>query len=115
MRLRPLDAPLGAPPLEAVQDFFNTYYAPNNAVLSISGDFDPGEAMQLAKTYFGEIPARETPAFVEPAPPVQNAERTETMYDANATLPAFHFAYEPALSIPREGERDLSGHRHRNR
>ena len=49
--------------------------------------------MKLVKTYFGEIPSRETPAFVEPAPPVQNAERTETMYDANATLPAFHFAY----------------------
>ncbi len=80
-------------PLEAVQEFFDTYYAPNNAVLSISGDFDPEAVMQLVKTYFGEIPARETPAFVEPAPPVQNAERTETMYDANATLPAFHFAY----------------------
>ncbi len=80
-------------PLEAVQEFFDTYYAPNNAVLSISGDFDPEAVMQLVKAYFGEIPARETPAFVEPAPPVQNAERTETMYDANATLPAFHFAY----------------------
>ncbi len=80
-------------PLEAVQEFFDTYYAPNNAVLSISGDFSAEEAMQLIKTYFGEIPSRETPAFVEPAPPVQDAERTETMYDANATLPAFHFAY----------------------
>jgi predicted Zn-dependent peptidase len=80
-------------PLEAVQEFFDTYYAPNNAVLSISGDFDAEAVMQLVKTYFGEIPARETPAFVEPAPPVQDAERTETMYDANATLPAFHFAY----------------------
>ena len=32
-------------PLEAVQEFFDTHYAPNNAVLSISGDFDIEEAM----------------------------------------------------------------------
>jgi predicted Zn-dependent peptidase len=88
-------------PLEAVQEFFDTYYAPNNAVLSISGDFSPEYAMELVQKYFGEIPARETPTFVEPAPPVQNAERTETMYDANATLPAFHFAYHiPANRSP---------------
>ena len=80
-------------PLEAVQEFFNTFYAPNNAVLSISGDFSAEEAMGMVEKYFGEIPARETPAFSEPAPPTQTAERRETMYDANATLPAFHFAY----------------------
>jgi len=80
-------------PLEAVQEFFNTYYAPNNAVLSISGDFDPGDAMRLVEKYFGPIPAQQTPAYSEPPPPGQTAERTEVMYDANATLPAFHLAY----------------------
>ncbi|MEM8608043.1 MAG: pitrilysin family protein [Myxococcota bacterium] len=80
-------------PLSAVQEFFETYYAPNNAVLSISGDFDPDEALALVKKYFGTIPARELTPFVEPAPPSQNEERTETIYDANATLPAFHIAY----------------------
>jgi len=80
-------------PLEAVQQFFNTFYAPNNAVLSISGDFSAEEAMGLVEKYFGEIPAQQTPAFSEPAPPTQTAERRETMYDANATLPAFHLAY----------------------
>ena len=80
-------------PLEAVQEFFDTHYAPNNAVLSISGDFDTDEAMQLLQKYFGDIPARQTPAYAEPAPPEQSKERTETMYDANATLPAFHLAY----------------------
>ena len=80
-------------PLEAVQEFFDTYYAPNNAVLSISGDFDPKEAMRLVQKYFGDIPARERKPFVEPPPPNQTEERTETMYDPNATLPAFHIAY----------------------
>lgn len=80
-------------PLSAVQEFFDTYYAPNNAVLAIAGDFDPEEALELVKKYFGTIPARERTPFVEPEPPKQTAERRETMYDANATLPAFHLAY----------------------
>jgi len=80
-------------PLEAVQEFFNMYYAPNNAVLSISGDFDTGDAMRLVEKYFGPIPAQQTPAYSEPPPPEQTTERIEAMYDANATLPAFHLAY----------------------
>ena len=80
-------------PLEAVKEFFDTHYAPNNAVLSIAGDFDPDEALLLVKKYFGDIPARQTATFSAPEPPVQTAERVETMYDPNATLPAFHLAY----------------------
>jgi predicted Zn-dependent peptidase len=80
-------------PLEAVQAFFDTHYAPNHAVLSISGDFDTDAAMKLVEKYFGDIPARKAPAYSEPLPPEQTAERTETMYDANATLPAFHLGY----------------------
>ncbi len=88
-------------PLEAVQEFFDMYYAPNNAVLSISGDFDPSQAMRLVETYFGAIPPRERKAFVEPEPPNQTEQQTETMYDPNATLPAFHLAYHiPASRTP---------------
>jgi predicted Zn-dependent peptidase len=80
-------------PLSAVQEFFNQYYAPNNAVLSIAGDFDPEQAMQLVQRYFGEIPARNTPAYnPEPLQP-QTAERVESMLDPLAELPAFHVAY----------------------
>ena len=88
-------------PLEAVQEFFDTYYAPNNAVLSISGDFDPEEAMGLVQKYFGEIASRETLPFDAAPPAAQAAEQVETMYDANATLPAFHLAYHiPASRTP---------------
>jgi len=80
-------------PLQAVQEFFDTYYAPNNAVLSISGDFNPDQALQEVEKYFGNIPARQTPPYVPPPAPEQNEERTEVMFDANATLPAFHLAY----------------------
>ena len=84
-------------PLEAVQQFFDTHYAPNNAVLSIAGDFEPEEAMRLVEKYFGDIPARQTEELSLPPLEPQTAERTETMYDPNATLPAFHVAYH----IPR--------------
>ena len=80
-------------PLQAVQEFFDTYYAPNNAVLSISGDFNPDQALQEVEKYFGSIPARQTPAYVPPPAPEQSEERTEVMFDPNATLPAFHLAY----------------------
>ncbi|HEY9515672.1 MAG TPA: pitrilysin family protein [Gemmatimonadaceae bacterium] len=43
--------------LEDVATFFATYYTPDNAVLSIAGDFDPAEARALVERYFGPIPA----------------------------------------------------------
>jgi zinc protease len=42
--------------LEDVSRFFATYYSPDNAVLSIAGDFDPAEARRLVNEYFGPIP-----------------------------------------------------------
>jgi len=80
-------------PLSAVQEFFDTYYSPNNAVLSISGDFDPDEAMEMVRRYFGEIEDRPIPPY-EPDPlPPQTSERTDTLQDPHAQLPAFHIAW----------------------
>jgi predicted Zn-dependent peptidase len=42
--------------LEDVEQFFRTYYAPNNAVLSLVGDFEPARAKELIERYFGSIP-----------------------------------------------------------
>jgi predicted Zn-dependent peptidase len=47
---------LTAASLEDVEHFFATYYTPDNAVLSIAGDFDPAEARELVRRYFGPIP-----------------------------------------------------------
>jgi zinc protease len=89
-------------PLSAVQEFFDQHYAPNNAVLSIAGDFEPDEAMKLVERYFGAIPSRPTPAFnPEPLAP-QTAERVESMLDPLAELPAFHIAWH----IPQSREPD---------
>lgn len=43
--------------VEDVKEFHGRYYIPNNATLSIAGDFDPAEVKELVKKYFGEIPA----------------------------------------------------------
>jgi zinc protease len=47
---------LDAATLDDVGDFFRTYYAPNNAVLTLCGDFDHDEARRLVERYFGPIP-----------------------------------------------------------
>lgn len=80
-------------PLEAVQEFFDTYYAPNNAVLTIVGDFEPEEAMELVRRYFGDIEPSVVPHYDPPELSPQTRERTDTMLDPNAELPAFHIAY----------------------
>ena len=46
---------LSAASLDDVKQFFRTYYTPDNAVLSIAGDFDPREAKQHVEKYFGKI------------------------------------------------------------
>ena len=47
---------LSAASLDDVAQFFATYYTPDNAVLSIAGDFDPANARSLVEEYFGPIP-----------------------------------------------------------
>ncbi|HEY0971634.1 MAG TPA: pitrilysin family protein [Gemmatimonadales bacterium] len=47
---------LDAASLDDVAGFFATYYTPDNAVLTIAGDFDPAEARSLVEKYFGPIP-----------------------------------------------------------
>ena len=48
---------IGAATLADVEDFFRTFYVPNNAVLTLAGDLDGAGALRLVERYFGEIPA----------------------------------------------------------
>lgn len=89
-------------PLSAVQEFWNSYYAPNNAVLSISGDFDPERAMELVRRYFSDIASREVPPYRPGDIAPQTAERTSTMPDPLADVPAFHVTWH----IPQSREPD---------
>ncbi len=58
-----------------VVEYFTTYYAPNNAVLIVAGDFDTKDAMELIKTYYGGIPSQEPPGPVRTREPGQLGER----------------------------------------
>ena len=69
-------------------DFFRRYYAPSNAVLSVSGDFDEDEALALVQGHFGDIAAREIPPRPDFSEPDLDAERRKSAEDPLAPLPA---------------------------
>jgi predicted Zn-dependent peptidase len=85
---------LDAASVEDVAQFFKTYYAPNNAVLSVVGDFKPNEAMALIRRYFEDIPRQTEPPAVDLSEPPQKAERRETMTDALARATQVQIAYK---------------------
>lgn len=61
--------------LQDVKNFFYHHYAPNNAILVISGNVDPDNAFQLAEKWFGDIPRREIANPVIPMEPDQTQAR----------------------------------------
>jgi len=84
---------LQAATLDDVKQFFDTYYAPNNAVLVVAGDATPDEVMKLAEKHFGAIPQRQLPARPDIKEPAQTAEKTFSESDALARTPAVAFGY----------------------
>ena len=95
-------ADLDAATLADVQAFFRTYYAPNNAVLSIVGDFEPAQARAWVERYFGPIPAFPdipTPPDTTVAPKI-GAEYREVIPD-RVPMSRLYFAYRsPPLGTP---------------
>jgi zinc protease len=72
-------------PIEAVKEFFQQYYTPNNATIAIVGDFDPARTKALIKKYFGELPKGKPIVRPKPAPLVLSEERRLTYEDKNVT------------------------------
>jgi zinc protease len=92
---------LNAASIKDVQDFFRIYYAPNNAVLTLVGDFKPEEALEKVKKAFGSIPSQPTPPSVNLDEEPHYGERMETVYDSLARLPEIDIAYHiPAGNTP---------------
>jgi predicted Zn-dependent peptidase len=92
---------LNSADIKDVQDFFRIYYAPNNAVLTLVGDFKPEEALEKVKKYFGAIPSQPTPPSVNLDEEPHYGERMETIYDPLARLPQIDIAYHvPAGNTP---------------
>jgi predicted Zn-dependent peptidase len=61
--------------LDDVKDFFFHHYAPNNAILCVSGDIDNQQVIDLAQKWFGPIPRREVKSRVIPPEPIQDQRR----------------------------------------
>lgn len=94
-------ADLDAASLADVKDFFRTYYAPNNAVLTLVGDLDLAETLDKVKKYFGAIPPQPPPPKVDLSEPQHYGERRETIHDGLARLPQVLIAYHiPAGNSP---------------
>ena len=78
--------------LEDVHDFFRTFYRPNNAVLTLAGDFDTQEALDRVHHYFGEIESGEDLAPLNPARPEVGELRREVIED-NVQLPRVYMGF----------------------
>ncbi len=73
---------------EDALEFYETYYAPNNAILVVAGDVDPAEVRVMAETHYGPIaPSTKLPDRARPAEPPQLAERRLTYADARVAQP----------------------------
>ena len=92
---------LDAATIDDVREFFRIYYAPNNAVLSVVGDFDSAEARALIDKYFGSIPSQPLPPPVDVSEPEAIAIPQETFHDPLAPAPAFVLGWKiPARRTP---------------
>jgi zinc protease len=84
---------LSSASVDDAAEFFNSYYAPANAVLSVAGDIDVDAAMDLIETHFGGIKRRKKPVRPDFAEPPLTSERRETVTDALAPMPAIALGY----------------------
>jgi predicted Zn-dependent peptidase len=92
---------LDAATLADVESFFKTFYAPNNAVLVVVGDFDAAQTMDWVKKYFGPIPSAVLPQKPDISEPRQDKEKRATKPDAIATRPALAVGYHaPPRNTP---------------
>ena len=84
---------LSAATLQDVHEFFRTYYAPNNATIAISGDFDVEQTKRMLDRYFGPIPRG--PAIERPRVPAITlpAEKRLVLEDTRARLPQLQIAW----------------------
>jgi zinc protease len=91
-------ADLEAATVDDVREFHNTFYVPENAVLTVVGDFDTAQATQLVNQYFARVPkaVRPVPRDI-PQEPLQSKERrvvVEESWPLPAVVVAYHITYD---------------------
>lgn len=101
---------LDAATIDDVQEFFRIYYAPNNAVLTIVGDFEIDEARGLIEKYFGGIPRQTNPPPVNVSEPPEVSKSREAYHDKLAPSPAFILGWKiPPRRTPDHYALSLAG------
>jgi zinc protease len=83
---------LSAASFQDVVDFFRTYYAPNNASLAISGDFEPAEARKAVEKWFAEVPRGPAVDAVTARPPAITTE-TRILLEDRVQLPRVYMSW----------------------
>jgi len=94
-------ADLDSANLQDVNSFFRTYYAPNNAVLVVVGDFEEADAKKWVDQYFKDIASSTVPPRPDISEPRQLKEKRFTKEDKLASKPAIAVAYKmPERNTP---------------
>ncbi len=89
---------LAAASAAELQEFWNTYYVPNNAALVVVGDVDHGEIVELAKQYFGWIPSYPEPPRVTVKEPPQSQPLAIKIKERNGPVPIVAVGYRTVPS-----------------
>ena len=77
---------------EDLENYFRTYYAPNNSTMVFTGDITPGEVFELADEYFASISAQEPPADIRTVEPEQQGVR-RLVIETDAQTPLLHIVF----------------------
>ena len=94
-------AEVNAATIDDVRNFFKTYYAPNNAVLTVVGDVDVDDVKKMVAKHFAGIPAQPVPPRPDLTEPPQTKEKRVSQTDKLANLPALATGYHiPAQNSP---------------
>src|SRR5579862_5802707 len=87
--------------LDEVKQFFDTYYAPNNSVLVIVGDFENADAKKMVEKYFAGIKSAQVPPQPDLSEPRQEKEKIVVKKDPLAPRPAIAIGYQmPERNTP---------------
>jgi zinc protease len=79
--------------LADLRNFYDTWYAPNNAILVVGGDVEAEEVLRLAETYYGPVRPRDIPERIRPTEPPHHAPREVVLRDARVQEPSWTRRY----------------------
>ncbi len=101
-------ADLDAATLADVQQFYQRWYQPSGAVLTLSGPIEIGRGRELAERYFGHLPAESVPANAAPQILPVHCDQPELVVERDVPRPALHLCWRtPDITAPDRTAIDL--------